>query len=118
LGFSTFFIGLEILCPVYFVSNVYKRKMFNIIAEFIGTFIFISVVLATGQAIPIGLALAAVIYFGGGISGGHFNPSITVMAAVKGSISIETAIGYVVAQCLAGLCALLWYNSTVGALKK
>jgi len=39
--------------------------------EFVGTFIFLSVILSSGEAFPIGLALATVIFFGGNISGGH-----------------------------------------------
>lgn len=86
--------------------------MFNLLTEFVGTFIFLSVILTTGQAIPIGLALAVAIYFGGSISGGHFNPAVSTMMLVKGTISIETWIGYVIAQVLGGLVALMWYKST------
>ena len=31
-------------------------------------------------------SLAAVIMLGGGISGGHFNPAVSVMMAVKGKL--------------------------------
>ena len=41
--------------------------MINYLVEFIGTFIFLSVILTSGEAIPIGVALAAVILFGGKI---------------------------------------------------
>lgn len=85
--------------------------MLALLAEFIGTFIFLSVILSTGQAFPIGLALAVAIYFGGSVSGGHFNPAVSTMMLVKGSISMETWIGYVVAQVLGGLVALLWFKS-------
>jgi aquaporin Z len=93
--------------------------MFDFIVEFIGTFIFLSVILTTGQAIPIGLALAAAIYFGGKISGGHFNPAVSTMMVVKGSISVERYIGYIVAQVLGGLVALMFFNATASkAVKK
>ena len=84
-----------------------------IITEFVGTFIFLSIILATGQAIPIAIALAAVIYFGGNISGGMFNPSVALMFFAKGTISLEKCITYIIAQVLGGLLALLWYKSTV-----
>ena len=92
--------------------------MFDLIVEFVGTFIFLSVILTTGQAIPIGLALAAAIYFGGKVSGGHFNPAVSTMMAVKGSISIEKYIGYVVAQVLGGIVALMFYNATAAKTNK
>jgi aquaporin Z len=86
--------------------------MFAVITEFVGTFVFLSVILTTGQAFPIGLALAVAIYFGGSISGGHFNPAVSTMMLAKGAISIEKWIAYVIAQVLGGLVALLWFKST------
>ena len=85
--------------------------MLNIITEFIGTFIFLSVILSTGQAVPIAIALAAVIYFGGNVSGGHFNPAVSTMILAKGGISVTTWVAYVVAQILGGLLALAWFKA-------
>ena len=85
--------------------------MLAIITEFVGTFIFISVVLATGQAVPIAIALASVIYFGGSVSGGHFNPAISTMFLAKGGITMTTWLAYVIAQVLGGLLALMWYKA-------
>ena len=86
--------------------------MFQYVTEFVGTFIFLSVILATGQALPIAVALAAVIYFGGAISGGHFNPAVTTMMYFKKNISSTNAVAYIVAQVLGGLAALWFYNQT------
>jgi len=86
--------------------------MLNLLTEFVGTFVFLSVILTTGQAFPIGLALAVAIYFGGSISGGHFNPAVSTMMLVKGAITMETWIGYVIAQVLGGLVALFWYRAS------
>jgi aquaporin Z len=85
--------------------------MWSFLTELFGTFVFLSVILSTGQAFPIGLALAVVIYFGGNISGGHFNPAVSTMMLAKGVISIETWIGYVIAQVLGGLIALWWFKN-------
>ena len=85
--------------------------MINLLVEFIGTFTFLSVILSTGQALPIGLALAASIYWGGSISGGHFNPAVSVMMAVNGKLSNMNLIGYILAQVLGGLCALLIFKN-------
>jgi aquaporin Z len=84
------------------------------LTEFIGTFIFLSVILSTGQAFPIGLALAVAIYFGGGISGGHFNPAVSTMMAAKGKLSMMDLPWYILAQVLGGLAALAYYNAAGG----
>ncbi len=86
--------------------------MFDLIVEFLGTFFFLSVIIVTGQAVPIGLALLTAIYFGGHISGGHFNPAVSTMMFAKGAIRLDQYIGYVVAQVLGGLVALMFYNAT------
>ena len=92
--------------------------MINYVVEFIGTFIFLSVILnVVGKdsmqgvaAIAIGLALAVAIFFGGDVSGGHFNPAVSTMMAVNGSLSAQEYPGYVVAQILGGLAALHFYK--------
>ena len=60
--------------------------MLNYLVEFIGTFVFLSVILRTGEALPIAVALAAVIYFGGAVSGGHFNPAVSTMMLLKNNL--------------------------------
>ena len=51
------------------------------VVEFLGTLFFLYVILATGQALAIGLALTVAIMVGGKISGGNFNPAVSVMMA-------------------------------------
>lgn len=87
--------------------------MYALIAEFIGTFIFLSVILTTGEAFPIGLALATAIFFGGKISGGHFNPAVSTMMLVNRKLTVEKYVGYVVAQILGGLVALWFFKSAL-----
>jgi len=58
--------------------------MYNYLAEFFGTVFFVYVILATGNPIAIGAALALAIVMIGPISGGHFNPAVTIMMAVAG----------------------------------
>jgi aquaporin Z len=82
------------------------------VAEFIGTFVFLGVILATGEAIPIGLALAVVIFLIGRVSGGHVNPAVSAMLYAKGDITSSQFGSYVVAQVLGGLCALMWFKKT------
>ena len=56
------------------------------VAEFLGTLFFLYVILATGKAIPIGLALTAAILVLGKFSGGNFNPAVSVMMAAAGKL--------------------------------
>jgi aquaporin Z len=76
------------------------------LAEFVGTFVFLLVILMSPSAINIGIALAAVILAFGSISGGNFNPAVSLMLFAKGDLKSHVAIGYVIAQCLGGLTAL------------
>lgn len=78
----------------------------QLFVEFLGTFLFLSVILSQGQAIPIGIALAAAILFGGAISGGHFNPAVSLMMFLNGSLSSQLFVPYIIVQCLAGVAAL------------
>lgn len=85
--------------------------MITFVTELVGTFVFISVILMTGEAIPIGIALTAAIYFGGSISGGHFNPAVSTAKLVNGDLTPQRFIMYVAAQILGGLTALFFYKS-------
>ena len=87
--------------------------LLKLLTELIGTFVFLGVILATGEAIPIGIALAAVILFGGKVSGGHFNPAVTVMMAANGGIEMNEAAAYIVSQVVGGLAALRFSQMTV-----
>jgi len=82
----------------------------SLIVEFVGTFIFLAVILATGEALPIALALATVIYLGGATSGGHFNPAVSTMFFLKGDLDMMKLLGYVAAQVLGGAAALTFNN--------
>lgn len=84
--------------------------MLDVLAEFIGTFFFLSCILATGQPVPIAIGLLAAIYFGGQLSGGHFNPAVSTMFLAKGTISSRQYVLYVLAQILGALAALAFYQ--------
>lgn len=76
--------------------------------EFVGTFIFLSVILSTGEPFPIGLALATVIFFGGKVSGGNFNPAVSTMMFLKKKLDAPDYVSYVIAQLLGGIAAYLF----------
>jgi aquaporin Z len=49
--------------------------------------------------------LMVMIYAGGHISGGHYNPAVTMAALVRRRIGIGDAAGYWIAQIVAGVVA-------------
>lgn len=88
--------------------------MAKYIVEFIGTFFLVFTVGMTvinpGGAGPmaplaIGSALMVMIYAGGHISGGHYNPAVTLAVWTRGRCETKDAIVYFVAQAAAGLVA-------------
>jgi glycerol uptake facilitator-like aquaporin len=86
--------------------------MMKYAVEFVGTFIFLSVILSHPEPIPIAIALAAVILFGASVSGAHYNPAVSVMMAMNGAPMPEM-MGYIVAQVAGGALALVVYNKYI-----
>ena len=89
------------------------------IAECIGTFVLtflgcgaaVSLSCGTdaasvvGTAIAFGLAVVAMAYTIGGVSGCHINPAITLGCLVTGRISCKDSIGYIVGQVIGAIIA-------------
>ncbi len=83
------------------------------LVEFIGTFFFLYVIISTGgNAIAIGSALALAIFLGGKISGGNFNPAVTIMMASAKKMPTTQVLPYILAQVAGGLLALELYKRT------
>ena len=80
------------------------------LVEFLGTLFFLYIIIATNNALAIGAALALAIYLGGKISGGNFNPAVSVMMVVAGKLPKQDLIGYILAQILGGLAAFELYK--------
>ena len=105
------------------------------LAELLGTFLFFAIgmtsvqaVGALGAAAPLlvvvpfafGFGLLAAIFAFGHISGGHFNPAVTVAMVIDGRTTPANAAGYIVAQVIgaigaAGLVLVLWSQAAVAA---
>jgi glycerol uptake facilitator-like aquaporin len=80
------------------------------LVEFIGTFIFLSVIVATGNPWAVGATLAILVYLGIDVSGGHYNPAVTLMTLYNKDITLTTATMYIAAQITGGLLAITTYN--------
>ena len=97
-----------------------QRKL---IAEFVGTFtlIFLGVgagIVSSGDIVAIalahGLAIALMVTAVGHISGGHFNPAVTLAMLVTGRIELSEAIRYWFAQLAGAAGAALVLLATLG----
>tara|TARA_Y100001935_G_scaffold134350_1_gene111203 strand:+ start:786 stop:1055 length:270 start_codon:yes stop_codon:yes gene_type:complete len=76
------------------------------LVEFFGTMFLVYVILVTGDALAIGAALAVAILVGGKISGGNFNPVVTLIMGATGKQSTNETFPYIMSQFLGGLVAL------------
>ena len=87
------------------------------LTEFIGTFFLVLVVALTGNAAAIGATLMVMVFAGGHISGAHYNPAITLAVLIRGKVSSQDAIIYIVVQIIAAIVAALiakWYIGDMG----
>lgn len=76
------------------------------LVEFFGTMFLVYVILVTGDALAIGAALAVAVIVGGGISGGNFNPVVTLVMGASGRQSTNETFPYIMSQFLGALVAL------------
>ena len=80
------------------------------VTEFIGTFVLVFTVACTvlsHQALAplaIGAALMVSVYAGGHISGGHYNPAVSLAVLIRGKLAAGDIVGYWLAQ-LSGAAA-------------
>ena len=77
------------------------------ITEFIGTFFLVLTVGLTGNPLAIGSVLMVMIYAGGHISGGHYNPAVTLAVLIRRKITSSDALVYMGSQLAGGLIAAL-----------
>lgn len=82
------------------------------LVELLGTALLLYVILTTKNAVAIGAALAIVIIAGFKISGGHFNPAVTIAMVSAGKTSVNEVMPYILAQVSGALIALELYKKT------
>lgn len=87
--------------------------MKNLLVEFIGTFFLVlviglTVVAPNGSAmapLAIGATLMVMVYAGGPISGGHYNPAVTLAVFLRGKCAAKDVVPYMLSQLLAAAVA-------------
>jgi aquaporin Z len=96
------------------------RAAVKFVAEAIGTFFLVFTVgaaVATSSPLApvgIGAVLMVMIYAGAHLSGGHYNPAVTLAVLVRRRIGLGDAVGYWIVQSGAGLLAAITVRDTIG----
>ena len=85
-------------------------------AEFVGTFMLVASVVAAavfsfpnagilGVAFSIGFTVMAMVFAIGHLSGGHYNPAVTLGLTIAKRFDAAAVVPYIVSQCLGGIAA-------------
>jgi aquaporin Z len=94
--------------------------MRNYLTEFIGTFFLVLTVGLTVLSgtpfapLAIGASLMIMVYMGGHISGGHYNPAVSLAVALRGKLAAKEVLPYMSAQVAGALAAALVTRSVTG----
>lgn len=99
-----------------FKLNINRRPLIAaLVAEFVGTFIFAAAVIAgQGQPILVFFALVGIVLSIGLLSGAYVNPALTIAAWVTRRMSALRALGFIAAQLLGAMLALVVLNAYLG----
>lgn len=105
----------------------------SLVVEFLGTALLLGAQVGTGYslaglggltlfgiAIASAFALAIAITIGGQVSGGHFNPAVTIALTITGNSPVSNAIPYIGSQLAGALVAvatanLIWGGSAISS---
>ena len=91
-----------------------KGSVRQIIAEFVGTSVFVAAIVGAnsnpstvlgGLAAPLAVGLMMVLL--AGVSGGHFNPAVSLFFFARKDLRLGQFVGYVLAQLAGGLAGAL-----------
>ena len=102
------------------MSNLPSNILSILLGECVGTFILLTIILIIispqntkpygiyGIAIPIGIALIFSIYLFGNLTGGHFNPIVSLILYLKDpdTFGLIMLLCYVIVQIIGGALAL------------
>jgi len=89
--------------------------MKRLLVEFLGTFALMTVILfSKGNWVLIGLMLGVDVLLGGKISGGCFNPAVTLGSCMANNLSYSYFIPYVIVQLLGAAFAAFFYAQLKG----
>lgn len=84
--------------------------IFELLCECIGTALLLIIILSSSRPAEIAIGLLIIMYMFGNANSGHFNSTISIMSYVKGDIPVEKCLGYVCAQFIGIIIAMIWYK--------
>lgn len=91
--------------------KVCRMHMQKYLMELVGTMFLTMAITLTGNPIAIGFMLAAMIIVGGHVSGGHFNPAVSLALFLRNRLSLHDTMLYVVMQTAGALVAIMFFNA-------
>ncbi len=95
-----------------------KENLKKYLVEIIGTFFLVLTVASTAllgadgviAPLAIGSVLMVMVYAGGHISGGHYNPAVSIAAAIRGALEWKQLVPYIISQLIGGVLAVYLFN--------
>ena len=72
------------------------------LVEFLGTMFLVFTIFATNNWVAIGGSLGIAVLLGGAISGGSFNPAVTISYYASGKLSAGEVLPYIIVEILGG----------------
>ncbi len=92
-----------------------KELLKKCFVELIGTFFLVltvgcSLFPNSSNSFPpmaIGFILMVMVYAGGHVSGGHYNPAVSLAAAIRGALNWKDFVPYIISQFIGGVLAAL-----------
>ena len=83
----------------------------SLFGEFIGTFLLVLTLFASGGSpVFMGAILALITLFLGKVSGANVNPAISTAMYIKGSLGLNEYLAYVASQVLGAVASLYTYR--------
>ena len=83
------------------------------LVEFLGTMFLSFIIFATGNYLAIGAALAVIALLGGPVSGGSYNPAITLALYNSGKLMKSDIVPYIIVEILGALAGFEAYKRVI-----
>ena len=83
------------------------------LVEFLGTMFLMFIILTTGNYLAIGAALAVIALLGGPVSGGSYNPAVTLALYHSGKLMKSDIVPYIIVEILGALAGFEAYKRVI-----
>jgi len=83
------------------------------LVEFLGTMFLSFIIFATGNYLAIGAALAVIALLGGPVSGGSYNPAVTLALYNSGKLMKSDIVPYIIVEILGALAGFEAYKRVI-----